>query len=67
VHEVTQEVDAGVILGQAVVPVLPDDTVQTLAARVLRREHILYPRVLAAFIRDPEAARQNPIALFPDP
>jgi phosphoribosylglycinamide formyltransferase-1 len=67
VHEVTQELDSGAILGQAVVPVLPDDTAETLGARVLQREHVLYPRVLAAFLRDPEAARRNPIALFPDP
>ena len=67
VHEVTQELDSGTILGQAAVPVLPGDTAETLAARVLEREHVLYPRVLAAFVRDPEAARRNPIAIFPDP
>jgi phosphoribosylglycinamide formyltransferase-1 len=67
VHEVTQELDTGAILGQTVIPVLPGDTAETLGARVLKREHILYPRVLAAFIRDPQAARRNPIALFPDP
>ena len=66
VHEVSQDLDAGTILGQAVVPVLAGDTAATLAGRVLAREHLLYPRVLAAFIRDPEAARQNPIAIFPD-
>ena len=67
VHEVTQALDSGTILGQAAVPVLARDTAGTLAARVLEREHVLYPRVLAAFIRDPEAARRNPIAIFPDP
>ncbi len=67
VHEVTPELDSGTILGQAAVPVLPGDTVETLAARVLEREHVLYLRVLAAFIRNPEAARQNPVAIFPDP
>jgi phosphoribosylglycinamide formyltransferase-1 len=66
VHEVTQDLDSGAILGQAVVPVEAGDTTETLAARVLRREHVLYPRVLAAFIRDPDAARRNPIAIFPD-
>ncbi len=66
VHEVTQELDSGAILGQVAVPVLPGDTAGTLAARVLTREHVLYPRVLAAFIRDPEAARRKPIAIFPD-
>ena len=67
VHEVTQALDSGAILGQAAVPVLPGDTVETLAARVLEREHVLYPRVLAAFIRDPKAARRNPFAIFSDP
>jgi len=67
VHEVTQALDSGAILGQAAVPVLPGDTASTLAARVLECEHVLYPRVLAAFVRDPEAARHNPIAIFPDP
>lgn len=65
VHEVTLEMDAGRILGQAVVPVRADDTPERLAARVLEREHLLYPRVLADFVRDPEAARRNRLALFP--
>lgn len=67
VHEVTLDLDAGRILGQAVVPVMPGDSAESLAARVLEREHVLYPRVLAAFARDPEAARRNPLALFPGP
>ncbi|MHA1528953.1 MAG: phosphoribosylglycinamide formyltransferase [Alphaproteobacteria bacterium] len=66
VHEVTQTLDSGAILGQAAIPVLAGDTAGTLAARVLEREHVLYPRVLAAFVRDPEAARRNPVAIFPD-
>lgn len=49
VHLVTPELDAGPILGQARVPVLPEDTAQTLAARVLRQEHLLYPQVLHRF------------------
>jgi len=65
VHEVTQELDSGRILGQAVVPVLEGDSPSVLGARVLKREHLLYPRVLAAFACDPEAARRHPIALFP--
>ena len=43
VHFVTPEVDHGPIIAQAVVPVLADDTEATLAARVLAREHVLYP------------------------
>ena len=46
VHEVTPELDDGPILGQARVPVLPEDTPQTLAARILPMEHKLYPLVL---------------------
>lgn len=49
VHEVTAELDVGPILGQARVPVLPDDTPDTLAARVLVLEHQLYPDVLHRF------------------
>ncbi len=49
VHEVTAELDAGPILGQARVPVLPGDTAETLADRVLAQEHRLYPAVLRRF------------------
>ena len=47
VHGVTAELDVGPIIDQAVVPVLPDDTAETLAARVLTQEHIIYPRAVA--------------------
>lgn len=50
VHLVTEELDAGLILAQAAVPVLPGDTPDTLAARVLVQEHRLYPAALAALI-----------------
>ncbi len=50
VHLVTSELDDGPILGQARVPVRPDDTPGTLAARVLTMEHILYPAVLQRFV-----------------
>ena len=46
VHIVTEELDAGPILGQASVPVKPGDTPDALAARVLKAEHVLYPTVL---------------------
>ena len=49
VHEVTAELDDGPILGQAKVPVLPGDTPDDLAARVLVMEHRLYPAVLRRF------------------
>jgi len=46
VHLVTREVDAGPILAQATVPVLPDDTVESLSQRILAQEHRLLPEVL---------------------
>ena len=50
VHQVTAELDHGPILEQAVVPVLPGDTAETLAARVLTQEHLVYPRAIAALL-----------------
>ena len=50
VHQVTSALDYGPILDQAVVPVLPDDTAETLAARVLTQEHLIYPRAIAALL-----------------
>ncbi len=49
VHEVTPALDDGPILGQARVPILPDDTPDELAARVLVQEHRLYPAVLRRY------------------
>lgn len=46
VHLVTPDLDCGPIIAQAAVPVLPDDTEQALAERVLAQEHIIYPRVI---------------------
>jgi len=46
VHRVTAELDYGPILAQAVVPVLPDDTAERLAARVLTQEHLIYPQAV---------------------
>jgi len=46
VHRVTAELDHGAILEQAVVPVLPGDTPEALAARVLTQEHVIYPRAV---------------------
>ena len=48
VHFVVPELDAGPIIAQGAVPVHPDDTADTLAARVLAVENALYPRVVAA-------------------
>ena len=46
VHFVTADLDHGPIIGQAVVPVLADDTEESLADRVLAQEHLLYPRAI---------------------
>jgi folate-dependent phosphoribosylglycinamide formyltransferase PurN len=50
VHIVTEELDGGELLGQAEVPVLPGDTADSLATRVLAEEHRLYPRVVAEWL-----------------
>ncbi|MCB1405730.1 MAG: phosphoribosylglycinamide formyltransferase [Rhodobacteraceae bacterium] len=50
VHEVIADLDAGPVLGQARVPVLPADTADSLADRVLVQEHRLYPEVLRRFV-----------------
>jgi phosphoribosylglycinamide formyltransferase-1 len=59
VHLVTDDVDAGPILAQASVPVLPDDSVETLSARILAAEHRLYPEVLRRFAEDREGPSQS--------
>lgn len=62
VHIVTPELDDGPLLGQVEVAVLPGDTPDGLAARVLLAEHQLYPRALADFVmrdRTPEAKLQR--------
>jgi phosphoribosylglycinamide formyltransferase 1 len=50
VHRVIPELDAGPILDQAVVPVLPGDTEHTLSARVLTQEHRIYPAAIARLL-----------------
>ncbi len=52
VHLVTAELDHGPILDQAVVPVLPDDTADTLAERVLTQEHLIYPKAIAQLLQN---------------
>jgi phosphoribosylglycinamide formyltransferase-1 len=47
---VTEELDAGEVLGKAEVPILPGDTAATLEERVLAAEHRLYPQVLSEFV-----------------
>ena len=50
VHQVMAELDYGPILAQAVVPILPGDTADALAARVLTQEHRIYPRAIAELL-----------------
>ncbi len=52
VHFVTADLDHGPIVAQAAVPVLAGDDADTLAARVLRQEHVLYPRAVRWFVED---------------
>nr|WP_221929290.1 phosphoribosylglycinamide formyltransferase [Tepidiphilus sp. J10] len=52
VHFVTPALDHGPIVVQAAVPVLPDDTPETLAARVLVQEHRIYPQAVRWFVED---------------
>ena len=49
VHQVTAELDHGGILAQAAVPVLPGDTADTLATRILTQEHLIYPQAVRSF------------------
>jgi phosphoribosylglycinamide formyltransferase-1 len=70
VHIVRDDVDSGPILGQAVVPVLADDTPGSLAARVVTMEHRLYPSALAAYASgalrvEGERVAGAQVALFP--
>lgn len=51
VHLVTPDLDAGPIVEQGLVPVLPGDTAQTLAARVLVQEHQIYPQAVRALLQ----------------
>lgn len=57
VHFVTADLDAGPIVAQARVPVLPGDDADRLAARVLAEEHRIYPQALGAVARAVRAAR----------
>ena len=49
VHIVTAEMDGGPVIGQAKVPVLPEDTAETLSERILVEEHRLYPHIVAQY------------------
>jgi len=51
VHWVSDVVDAGQVIDQAVVPILPGDTASGLASRVLTQEHLLYPRAIENWLK----------------
>ncbi|SFF28380.1 phosphoribosylglycinamide formyltransferase [Paracidovorax wautersii] len=53
VHQVTADLDAGPIVAQGVVPVLPGDTAEALAARVLAQEHAIYPPAVLGLLINP--------------
>lgn len=52
VHLVTEEIDGGPVLAQAIVSIEPDDTPEILAAKVLKEEHKLYPKAVNKFIME---------------
>ena len=63
VHFVTAELDHGPIVAQAVVPVRASDDAATLAARVLKQEHVIYPRAVRWFLEDKLALRNGVVQL----
>lgn len=64
VHFVTPQLDHGPIIIQASVPVLPDDTEQTLAARVLQQEHRIYPQAVRWFAEGKLKLAENRVELL---
>jgi phosphoribosylglycinamide formyltransferase-1 len=63
VHFVTAELDHGPVVAQAKVPVLPGDTEDTLAARVLVEEHKLYPHAVRLFVQDRLSIRNGEVLI----
>jgi phosphoribosylglycinamide formyltransferase-1 len=63
VHFIVAELDSGPIVAQAAVPVLPNDTAQTLAERVLVEEHKIYPAALK-LLADGKVALRDGRAIF---
>jgi phosphoribosylglycinamide formyltransferase 1 len=63
VHFVTADLDSGPIIAQAAVPVLADDTEETLSARILRQEHGLYPLVVRWFGEGRVAEREGQVVV----
>ncbi len=65
VHFVTEALDHGPMVIQAKVPVLPGDSADTLAQRVLKQEHIIYPRAVRWFIDNRLSIRDNQVIVSP--
>jgi phosphoribosylglycinamide formyltransferase-1 len=65
VHFVTEALDHGPIVIQAKVPVFPEDSPETLAERVLKQEHIIYPRAIRWFIDNRILIDQNRVQIRP--
>ena len=63
VHFVTEQLDHGPIIVQAAVPVRPGETPDTLAARVLRQEHVVYPRAVRWFLDDKLVIRSGVVSV----
>ena len=63
VHFVSNELDSGPVVIQAEVPVLPDDTEDTLSRRVLQQEHIIYPQAIAWYIEGRLEVNHNQVLL----
>jgi phosphoribosylglycinamide formyltransferase-1 len=63
VHFVRAEVDRGPIVIQAAVPVRPGDTAASLAARVLRQEHVIYPRAVRWFLDGKLVSRNGVVSV----
>lgn len=65
VHFVTAELDHGPSVASATVPVLPGDTEDSLSARVLVQEHLLYPRAIRLFIDDKLSVEHGQVRVDP--
>ena len=64
VHFVTVQLDHGPIVIQAAIPVLPEDTEETLAARVLQQEHRIYPQAVRWFMEDQIRLNENHVEVI---
>jgi len=66
VHFVTVDLDHGPIVAQAVIPVLPGDTEESLASRLLVQEHIIYPQAVRWFIEGKLNIQGSCVQVAPD-